>query len=72
MSDIVSYKCEGGVATITMDDGKVNAISTAMAEALKAVEEAKEMAAGNVNPQLIVSGLTLDLRSTLLGGTVSR
>lgn len=39
---------------------------TYMAEALECVERAKEMAAGNVNPQLIVAGLTLDLREALL------
>jgi DNA polymerase III subunit delta' len=39
---------------------------THMAEALECVEHAKQMAAGNVNPQLIVAGLTLDLRRTLL------
>jgi DNA polymerase III subunit delta' len=40
-----------------------------MAEALECVEEAKQMSAGNVNPQLILSGLTLDLRRTLLRGS---
>lgn len=39
---------------------------TYMAEALECVEQAKQMAAGNVNPQLIVAGLTLDLRRALL------
>ena len=27
MSNIVTYSCKEGVATITMDDGKVNALS---------------------------------------------
>jgi DNA polymerase-3 subunit delta' len=39
---------------------------TYMAEALECVEQAKQMAAGNVNPQLVVAGLTLDLRRVLL------
>jgi DNA polymerase III subunit delta' len=39
---------------------------TFVAEALECVEGAKKMAAGNVNPQLILAGLTLDLRKTLL------
>ena len=30
MTDRVTYRCEGGVARITMDDGKVNAMSPAM------------------------------------------
>jgi enoyl-CoA hydratase len=30
MSERVTYRCEGGVARITMDDGKVNAMSPAM------------------------------------------
>jgi enoyl-CoA hydratase len=30
MTDRVTYRCESGVATVTMDDGKVNAMSTAM------------------------------------------
>jgi len=42
------------------------------AGALEHVEEAKEMAAGNVNPQLIVSGLIIDLRRALLGATTDR
>lgn len=36
------------------------------ATALQGVEEAREMARGNVNPQLIVAGLTRHLRRTLL------
>jgi DNA polymerase-3 subunit delta' len=40
---------------------------TAVARALALVDEAKEMAAGNVNPQLVLGGLALDLRRTLLG-----
>ena len=30
MSDRVTYRCDGGIATITMDDAKVNVMSTAM------------------------------------------
>ena len=38
----------------------------AAARALDLVEEASEMAGGNVNPQLIVAGLMMDLRRTLI------
>jgi enoyl-CoA hydratase len=46
MSDIVSYAESNGIATITMDDGKANALSTAMIDDLgtafdKAEAEAK-------------------------------
>ena len=30
MGDLVKYQAEGSVATITMDDGKVNVLSPAM------------------------------------------
>jgi enoyl-CoA hydratase len=30
MSDRVTYRCDGGIATITLDDAKVNVMSTAM------------------------------------------
>ena len=40
----------------------------AAARALDLVEEAREMAAGNVNPQLIVAGLMTDMRGALIGG----
>lgn len=30
MSERVTYRCDGGIATITMDDAKVNVMSTAM------------------------------------------
>ncbi|MGB8332453.1 MAG: crotonase/enoyl-CoA hydratase family protein [Polyangiales bacterium] len=36
MSKLVSYECSGGVGTITMDDGKVNAMSMAMMGELNA------------------------------------
>jgi len=36
MSEIVLYRCDDGVATITMDDGKVNVMSLAMLRALDA------------------------------------
>lgn len=36
MTDRVTYRCEAGVAYITMDDGKVNAMSTAMLRDLDA------------------------------------
>lgn len=36
MTDRVTYCCESGVATITMDDGKVNVMSTAMLQDLGA------------------------------------
>ena len=34
MSDLVTYSAEDGVATLTMDDGKANALSEAMSAAL--------------------------------------
>lgn len=39
----------------------------AAARAVDLVEEASQMAAGNVNPQLIVAGLMMDLRRALIG-----
>lgn len=36
MSDLTTYALDDGVATITMDDGKVNALSSAMATAVGA------------------------------------
>lgn len=36
MSDIVSYSLDGHVATLTMDDGKANALAPAMSEGLNA------------------------------------
>jgi enoyl-CoA hydratase len=36
MSDLVTYRLQDAVATITMDDGKVNVMSTAMLRALDA------------------------------------
>ena len=36
MSDLVTYRLEDAVATLTMDDGKVNVMSTAMLRALDA------------------------------------
>ena len=41
----------------------------AAARALDLVEEASEMASGNVNPQLIVAGLMMDLRRVLISAT---
>ena len=38
-----------------------------IARAVAAVEEARSMAAGNVNPQLIISGLLQELRGALQG-----
>jgi enoyl-CoA hydratase len=42
MSERVTYRCEAGVARITMDDGKVNAISTAMLADLDAALDRAE------------------------------
>jgi enoyl-CoA hydratase len=39
MSDLVTYRLDDAVATITMDDGKVNVMSTAMLRALDAAFE---------------------------------
>ena len=43
--------------------------AAAAAAALPAVEEARELARGNVNPQLIVSGLVRRLRASLRGAS---
>lgn len=43
MSDLVSYLLNDGVATLTMDDGKVNALSPAMSAAISgALDQAAE------------------------------
>jgi enoyl-CoA hydratase len=43
MSERVTYRCEAGVATVSMDDGKVNVMSTAMLRELDAAfDRAKE------------------------------
>ena len=42
MSDRVAYRLEGGVATITMDDGKVNVMSTEMLRDLGAALDRAE------------------------------
>lgn len=42
MSDLVSYELDGRIATITMDDGKVNALSIAMLQALHAAFDRAE------------------------------
>lgn len=43
MTDLISYSLDDGVATITMDDGKVNALSSAMLGAISgALDEAEQ------------------------------
>lgn len=43
MTDLVAYELESGIATISMDDGKANAYSLAMLEALhSAIDSAEE------------------------------
>jgi enoyl-CoA hydratase len=42
MSDLVSYSLDGGVATLAMDDGKVNAMSIRMLESLHATFDRAE------------------------------
>ena len=42
MADLVSYQCERSVATITMDDGKVNLLSNAMQAELGAAFDRAE------------------------------
>ncbi len=42
MSQLVNYQCEDGISTITMNDGKVNAISLSMQDALnQALDQAE-------------------------------
>ncbi len=42
MSDLVHHRSEGGVATIVLDDGKANALSFAMFDAINAALDAAE------------------------------
>jgi enoyl-CoA hydratase len=42
MSERVTYHLEGGIATVTMDDGKVNVLSPAMLEELRAAFDQAE------------------------------
>jgi enoyl-CoA hydratase len=42
MSDLLSYRLDGGVATLAMDDGKVNAMSIPMLETLHAAFDRAE------------------------------
>lgn len=42
MNDLLSYELEGGVATLVMDDGKVNAMSIVMLESLHAAFDRAE------------------------------
>ena len=42
MSDLVSYELEDGIATLTLNNGKVNALSPAMFDALNAAFDRAE------------------------------
>ena len=42
MSDLTTYELDGRIATITMDDGKVNAFSIPMLQALHAAFDRAE------------------------------
>ncbi|MGB5326537.1 MAG: crotonase/enoyl-CoA hydratase family protein [Pseudomonadales bacterium] len=43
MGEIVKYSCDGSIATITLDDGKVNALSLAMQAAInRALDSAEQ------------------------------
>lgn len=42
MTDLVTYSADGGVATITLDDGKVNALSVPMLRAIDAALDQAE------------------------------
>jgi DNA polymerase-3 subunit delta' len=52
--------------------GRVAIHPTSVARASRSIDEARLLAAGNVNPQLIVFGLLHQLRDTLLGGGEGR
>ena len=83
MTDIVSFAVRDGVATLTMDDGKANALSLAMSQALdagldRAVKEAKVVVIrGRPGVLWVVSqfknsaGLTLEEISGLLSYVLS-
>jgi enoyl-CoA hydratase len=70
MAELVSYQLAGGVATIVMDDGKVNALSPAM---LAAVNEALDRATAD-GAVVILTGRTgifsggFDLTTLRAGG----
>ena len=70
MSSLVSYRLDDGVATITMDDGKVNVLSLAMFEAVnRALDQAETDAAAVVlagRPNVFSAGF--DLRVLMAGG----
>jgi DNA polymerase-3 subunit delta' len=51
-----------------LESSGISAVS--VAEGFGAVERARELARGNVNPQLVVSGLVRQLRTALLSSTV--
>ncbi len=48
MPDPVTYSCEGGIATITLDDGKANALSQPMQAAIGSALDQAEADAGAV------------------------
>ncbi|OBG79652.1 enoyl-CoA hydratase [Mycobacterium sp. E802] len=57
MSPLVSYELNDAVATITMDDGKVNALSPAMQTELSgALDQAAQAAAGGEVKAVVLAG----------------
>lgn len=53
------------IARLQQYVGERSIEAVSVAEAFAAVERARELARGNVNPQLVVSGLVRELRSTI-------
>lgn len=80
MSQSVNYQFDDGISTITMDDGKVNAMSVKMQQAIHAALDSAEKDGGVVvlcgNQKLFSAGFDLklfqsggdDLRAMLVGG----
>ena len=74
MSELVTYRLDGGVATITMDDGKVNVISRRMLEQLSAAldravaDHAVVVLTGR--PGVFSAGF--DLKELTAGGSTTR
>ena len=53
MSNIVTYSCKEGVATITMDDGKVNALSHTVWDELGAAFDKAEAANAMISMPIV-------------------
>lgn len=68
MSQIVNYEFEDGISTITLDDGKVNAMSVTMQQAIHSALDKAEADSGVVvlcgNEKVLSAGFDLQLFQT--------